>query len=305
MQEEKTQRLLAQLQQLRQSGQALYLAIDATHRTPDLDELEFARQVASQGLVVPLKHPEIDPAKQPCWTNAASAPPSLLARSVELALAETMPDALIQGHGRRIAGWLELETPAKQAAAHIGRQMIRRDAAGETVLLRLHDPSVLWALWPVLSPLQQRWLFRGIRRWWLLDPAGELACLEPPQTAQSAPAEAAAIWSAEQWQRIADIGAFNRALLDWAQQRPLPDGEDLLAARAEAFSALRQARALGFIDEQDLALFALHALSVHPRFYRHPKIQARLTRRQADDFYSGLVDELSEADWQNIAAETA
>ncbi|MEO2217993.1 DUF4123 domain-containing protein [Chromobacterium vaccinii] len=305
MSPEEISSLLSQLQQLQQTGSPLYLAVDATHREPSNDELEFAQQVASQGLVVPLKHPEVDPAKQPYWASIASSPPTLLARSVELALAETMPDALAQGHGRRVAGWLELEAPAKQAAAHIGRQMIRRDAAGETLLLRLHDPSVLWALWPILSPLQQRWLFRGIRRWWLLNPAGELACLEPPRAAQSGPAEAAAIWSEEQWQRIADIGAFNRSLLDWAQLRPLPDGEDLLAARTEAFAALRQARVLGFVDEQDLALFSLHALSVHPRFYRHPTMQARLARRQADDFYSGLVDGLSEIDWQSIAAESA
>ncbi|WP_249605310.1 hypothetical protein [Chromobacterium sp. IRSSSOUMB001] len=292
--------ILRQLQARQQAGAQLLLALDAPSRPLAGAEAELDAQVRQQGLPVPLKHPQLDPARQPAWLPLTAGAPAL-ADSIAQALAEAEPDALAQGQGRLVAGWLEIAGSAKLAAAHIGRQMIRRTPNGETHLLRLHDPAVSWALWPLLNTAQQRGLLGSVSRWWLLDPAGELVCLEPAQQAARAP-RLPSRWEPGLWEDIARIGSLNRALLAWREQAPECDADKLETARLHAFAALRHAGALGFDDDEDLSRFALHAVTVHPRFYLHPRVQALLAGRAADDFYSGLTDSLSEADWAAIAA---
>ncbi|MGR2662825.1 DUF4123 domain-containing protein [Chromobacterium haemolyticum] len=292
--------ILRQLQARQQAGAQLLLALDAPSRPLAGAEAELDAQVRQQGLPVPLKHTQLDPARQPAWLPLIAGAPAL-ADSIAQAQAETEPDALTQGQGRRVAGWLEIAGSAKLAAAHIGRQMIRRTPNGETHLLRLHDPAVSWALWPLLNAAQQRGLLGSVSRWWLLDPAGELICLEPTQTVAGAPRPLSR-WEPDLWEDIARIGPLNRALLAWRELAPECDDGKLESARLHAFTALRHASALGFDDEEDLSRFALHAITVHPRFYLHPRVQALLAGREADDFYSGLTDSLSETDWAAIAA---
>ncbi|WP_374422616.1 hypothetical protein [Chromobacterium sp.] len=292
--------ILQQLQDRLHTGAQLLLALDAPSRPLAGAEAELNEQARQQGLLLPLKHPQLDPARQPAWLPLNAGAPAL-ADSIAQALAEAEPDALALGQGRRVAGWLEIAGSAKLAAAHIGRQMIRRNSNGETHLLRLHDPAVSWALWPLLNTAQQHGLLGSIKRWWLLDPAGELICLQPAQTVAGAPRPLSR-WEPALWEDLARIGPLNRALLAWRELAPECDGGKLETARLHAFSALRHASALGFDDEEDLSRFALHAITVHPRFYLHPRVQALLAEREADDFYSGLTDSLSEADWAAIAA---
>lgn len=292
--------ILQQLQARQQAGAQLLLALDAPSRPLAGAEAELNEQARQQGLLLPLKHPQLDPARQPAWLPLNAGAPAL-ADSIAQALAEAEPDALALGQGRRVAGWLEITGSAKLAAAHIGRQMIRRSPNGETHLLRLHDPAVSWALWPLLNTAQQRGLLGSVSRWWLLGPAGELTCLEPAPPATGA-ARPLSRWEPGLWEDIARIGPLNRALLAWREHAPECDAGTLETARLHAFAALRHAGALGFDDEEDLSRFALHAVTVHPRFYLHPRVQALLAGREADDFYSGLTDSLSEADWAAIAA---
>ena len=168
--------ILQQLQDRLHTGAQLLLALDAPSRPLAGAEAELNEQARQQGLLLPLKHPQLGPARQPAWLPLNAGAPAL-ADSIAQALAEAEPDALALGQGRRVAGWLEIAGSAKLAAAHIGRQMIRRNSNGETHLLRLHDPAVSWALWPLLNTAQQHGLLGSIKRWWLLTrPANSSAC---------------------------------------------------------------------------------------------------------------------------------
>jgi len=274
----------------------LWLAVDATPASdePLAEDIQAALD-SPIAVTVPLNHSKIDKSLQPRWLplNTEQAEGSfLLQDSIAQALSELRPSALQQGRGRRIAGWIELDGDIRQAAAHLGRQMIRRHPKGHNCLLRLHDPAVLWAVWPVLTGAQQRELLGPVSKWWLLDPAGELTSM---QSRDDGPASS---WTLEQWIEIDNITPMNQALRDWSVSASLR--EPLPHVRQIAMQALRRAQVGGFSHPRDLAAFAVHAITVHPNFDTHPAVRRVLAQRKPDDKYMALIETLTERDWSDV-----
>lgn len=252
---------------------------------------------------VPVASEEVDARFFPRWVHADTASfrgSWTVRQSMELALAELDPLALEQGGGRRVGGWLQTDGDPRLAAQHLGRCMVQRWAGGSSVLLRLQDPAVLWALWPLLDAQQQDALLGPISRWWLLDPMGQL--VELARTAPTQPVPPLE-FTPQQWQDIDNVQALNQALLQWRQERE--DGAaqgDIERARQTAVAALRRARQYQLEHAQDLALFAWHALSVHPGFDQHDIIQSLLQKRTPETRYSWVVADVSQAQWDQIGA---
>lgn len=286
-----------------QAGKQLCLALDYSHRALSDDELLLDEAAKLKGFVVPLKHRSLNPAMRPYWLPLSSENAAHLLPSIEQALQEASPDLIAEGCGRRVAGWLEMTGDAQQAALHISQQMIRSSLLGGEHLLRLHDPAVLWALWPLLNHEQQKYLLGPVASWSLIAPNGQLMALQiKPDTGNNKGTPH--VWGRQLWHDIALIAPFNQALLAYLAQNA-----DLQIAQLDhlhelGFAAIKRARLLGFSDDADLALFAQHAFTIHPFFDRHPLLQKCLAARQADSYYGGLVADLSDSDWQNIAAST-
>ncbi|AZN36103.1 DUF4123 domain-containing protein [Iodobacter ciconiae] len=286
-----------------QVGKQLYLALDNSHRVLSDDELLLDEAAKLKGFVVPLKYRSLNPVMRPHWLPLTGENSEYLLPSIEQALQEASPDLIAEGCGRRVAGWLEISGDAKQAALHISGQMIRSSPLGGKHLLRLHDPAVLWALWPLLNHEQQKYLLGPVASWSLIAPNGQLMALQiKPDTGNNKGTPE--IWGRLLWQDIALIAPFNQALLAYLAQNA-----DLQIAQLDhlhelGFAAIKRARLLGFSDDADLALFAQHAFTIHPFFDRHSLLQKCLAARQADSYYGGLVADLSDSDWQNIAAST-
>lgn len=286
----------------------LWLAAETVARVPDepKTELEAAFEKGPVSRVW-LIDPQVDRSLSPRWlalNTEIFAGSALLQDSIEQALVELESARLLHGQGRRIAGWLELDGTVLEATFHISKQMILRGPQGGRHFLRLHDPAVLWALWLVLTPVQQRSLLGPINTWWMLDPAGQLLALraasEQPGTepADSEP------WTAQQWMDIANITPLNRALRHpRAQEKLLAHGVE--RAHRIGMQAMRRAHALGFTDIADMTEFTLHALTVHPHFDQHPHVQQALEKREPGDHYTALVDGLSQDDWHAIETECA
>lgn len=286
-------------EQARSSAGILWLAIDAPGDAAgclagDLEDA-FEGRTAT---VLPLSHPSVDPAWRPRWLRLDTSTPSgslLLQESIAQALVEIEPDRLRSGQGRRIAGWLQLgAAEPSTATAHVAREMIRRGPTGTQRLVRLHDPAVLWALWPLLGSAQQRKLLGPLNSWTILDPRGGIACL---RGAGDGTADA---WSAALWQDVDAITPLNAALRSVDLCNSIETAADLERARVVVLHAFRRARNLGFSHSRDLAAFALHAVKVHPAFDSHPLVATALRGRSADDHYMELVDSLSNEDWVEI-----
>lgn len=219
--------------------------------------------------------------------------------SVNEALLENTPDELATGQGRRICGWLASSAPLEHVARHLGAVAIQNHASGNKVLLRSYDPAVAEHLWPLLLPRQQDVLWGPVAAWWFIDGNQQLRQQQRTGPRQSSTAQLGL--QPQQWQVIDLIGPLNRALLLARQEGRQIVSTDLAVARA----ALQRAQASGFSDAQDLADYAVFALLVHPHFDLHPKVRPLLAQRPPGAFFTGLVADLTEADWQLVAASPA
>ena len=285
--------------QARGGGSILWLAVDAPgeNALPLTDALE-ERLAGGDARFVPLAHPAVDPRWRPRWLRldtSASSGSLLLQDSIDHALGELSPESLRRGQGRRIAGWLRLDRDAPDAAlVHLAGETIRRGPTGLRRLLRLHDPAVLWALWPLLGPERRRQMLGPVVSWSLLAPNGTLVRLE------SVVGEPGQAWDATLWQRVDAITPLNAALRDEEIAAHAMSDAQLERTRAMAMAALARAGDWGFDHPRDLCGFARHALTVHPFFDSHPTVARALQARAAGDHYLALVDDFSRDDWLEI-----
>lgn len=278
-----------------------WLVIDPVPR-PLVDTQPFDAAILDRKPIrAPSPAPDVDTRHMPLLVeldSAQAADSGILRQAIEEALAECGAEPLAQGAGRRICGWLESSADGGTLARHLADRFILRPADDRPRKLRWFDPAVLWAMWPLLEPAQRKTLLGPIDAWWLLDPAGRWLTLR----AQSAGKASAKLnVDADQLAELGRIGALNRALREWGAADALPDA--LINARVVATAALRRAAGLGFGDADDLAAFALRALTVDPRFDAHALVRERLAMRQDGDYFTGLVDDLKPEDWLRIRAE--
>ncbi len=271
----------------------VWLALDG--RAPDKQATSALRQglLAREAVPVRLSHPQMDERLYPAWYRLdanRSTDSALLRLSVEIALDELDPQVLRQGGGRVLAGWLALpgSVPPGEVASHLGRQMIQRRHM-RTLLLRLHDPAVLWWLWQWLDAAQRAALLGRMNAWWLLSPLGELHALERPS---GAGVDTLALGE-RQWRDVFAIASLNQVLR--SLDAP-PDGQTLRMLH----DAARRACEHGLTDTDDQAAFIRHSLQMHPQFDRHPLLQSLLQRRQPGEFYAALSAELDDAAWRQV-----
>lgn len=220
----------------------------------------------------------------------------LIWASLEEALTEMLPETLATGGGRRICGWIQSPADSNRLLRHMNAHMMQVKGA-RRFLFRWNDPAVLWATWPLLTHAQQATLLGPMTACHLLDPAGHLVTLTPPQPANGQTLEL----SAEQWQDIENLSALNCALREQDLMRISP--EQVAIARDTVMVAIRRARRLGFDDKYDHHAFARCSLNIHPSFDAHPLIAERLARRETDDLFTALIDDLGAHQWVAIASD--
>jgi len=252
---------------------------------------------------VPIGHRDVNETSYPVLTPlrlAVDAERELLVHTVREACIEMQPQALRTGQGRRIGGWLISDAPVHTIASELGQVMLQRHPSGGTVWLRFQDPAVLWVMsgWlPALqqAALQQAALLGSVRTFHVLTPAMQLLSLQSTEARDGAELDL----TDAQWSAIELVGPLNTALRD----REIFGPDQLPVARRNAFAAIRRAKAMGFHDGADLALYGGCALWRHPRFDFHPLMVARLKARPPGGFFSALIEGLTERDWERMRQE--
>ncbi|UXY16959.1 DUF4123 domain-containing protein [Chitiniphilus purpureus] len=286
-----------------QSGRALLL-LDPALRPPLPGDPLAAALENGPWLPIGIREREVDPALIPLLIELDlhdATGVAVLRASVAEAWAENQPQRLARGEGRRICGWLSTPFTLAQVARHLGALCVQTRPDGRRTLLRLFDPAVTAALDLILTAPQRMLLLGPCSSWLYLDGERQLGGLQSDTPRQ---AVGGIGWSNAQWADLDLLGAANLALLA-LREAGLLDDASYAPARQAALPALRRAAALGFGDAHDLSHFARHALTLHPAFDSHPVIRARLTQRAPDDYYTALIADLTEADWQQIRAMPA
>ncbi|MDP9917501.1 hypothetical protein J2W24_003152 [Variovorax boronicumulans] len=281
-------------------AQGCMILLDPALRPPAEDP-SWPADDAQAPVSIAMAHPRVDPSVVPQLLTLHPNDESharMLVYTLDEAQADCDRESLSHGRGRRIGAWLVTPAPASEVGDHLGRVMLQRHALTHAqVWLRLHDPAVLWLLWPELSAQQQTALLGPIEAAYLLDPLGKIEMIRRPAAAASAHGLEL---TPQQWTTVDATGAANQALRDWSS---MPAGTPIRLHAQVAVAAVKRAALRGFSDTSDQALFARLALTVHPRFDRHPWVTQRLDERAPEDYFSGLVADLDEAQWQQIATD--
>lgn len=276
------------------------LLIDPLLRDPAEDEdwQGLNDALAARSSSVRLAHPDIDPSIWPRLVALDLARPrdaDISRAAAHMAIRDWQPEALVQGRGRRIGGWIFGVTHAGTMARHLARSLLQAGPGGSRRLLRLHDPAVIDLVWRMASDRQKADLLGPATLWVNLDRWARLACY-----ASEAPRSGVGLqFDAEQWRSISLLGAVNRAWRTVAERPATVSAEAL----AQVVACVRRGAETGLRDMRDWEAMAVRALTVHPEFDRHPDMAALLMERPDDVGFARLVMELTEADWERIARE--
>jgi hypothetical protein len=282
-----------------------YLLIDPTLRNVQEDPAlaELLTKAKSQYHPIPRRHSALRADQQPVliapqWDLPATR--ALIEQVFRASLADLHPDSYSCGAGQRIGGWLFSDAPPNLIANHLGALMVQRmpadfpERGGKRHLLRVQDPLVLSALWEIVTPEQASVLLGPISAWYVVGTDFHLRTFTPLKTTPYL--DGSIDFSVEQWQDIRALEYVHRAAL---LSRRLFDMEQ---NRRPWLAAMRRAQQLGLSDEDDLRLFAHHAVTVHPYFDCHPALLDVLSQWRTEG-YGGATADLSDADWDTIAAE--
>lgn len=178
-------------------------------------------------------------------------------------------------------------------ALHCRHAALMQDGlSGQRWLFRLHDPAVLHQL---------RWMLTPGELADLLGPTHHLSYVLADQWHRlDVERSARQRLSAAQRQRLLSIGAINQVERRLALAGPAP------AWRSGAAIERLIVRAMsthGFSRTQDQVDFAVRGMTLHPRFDDHPHMRTMLQGRVAEDSFADLMMDISDDEWQTIAAE--
>lgn len=256
-------------------------------------------QLASNGL--PSDFPT-HPVVPTCLENEAHLLPLLIslrelsAKQVEWLLDNLSP--LADKSASPICATLLASTAeTKDLVGHLSaRVLIRRlDKVGGTALLRYYDPRVFAQLQWMLSIYQMRALFGPVDLWSIyLEGAWH--------TVQRSQLELSNwVIDAKCCARLDRIGLINETL------RGMPSA--LRGAHTEIGKAIDESLIYAqqhyqFERNEDRVAFALHAMTVHREFDRHPTIQNLIGQLATESqTYADATALLNESDWQRIGID--
>ncbi|MCP1131223.1 DUF4123 domain-containing protein [Robbsia andropogonis] len=262
---------------------------------------------------IPVPHTAFPPDQQPYLLALDLKSPQgrkLFERSIEIAVADRLPDRMARGAGQRIGGWIQASVAPADLARYWGRMTVQYDLRDRATLLRFYDNRSLALLWPLLTYRQRQALLGPVEVWWTLDAISEpvgyrldtpsrtdaqqrLMTDAPPNTARQQ--QPLAIL-AEQWPHIFRHGVTNRAIAGYQFV-----GGGMTRQKVDIASrAAERAELLRLDDVDDATLFVTHALSWHPQFDEHPRVLEALRTVGPDVFYAEAISALTDAEIDDI-----
>ncbi|QEO98569.1 DUF4123 domain-containing protein [Xanthomonas oryzae] len=284
----------------RQAGGARRYLLMQTTDAADAAGDRFQQMLAEVGLApMPVK---IHKLPSPLWPVLIALDldqgthSALSALAVDMAIADTAPQAMEHGQIQRTCAWIFSNAPVGELARHLATTAIARHLPSHKARwLRYYDPLVADLFWQACAPEQLAYFLRDIACLAYIDRWQTLQVVRPPDSCVPA-----AALPATAWERLDGIGALNQA---WARARCA--GMDIAPAQfSAAAAAVQHGCRQGVRPGPGLDLFAWQAVHLGPGFYRHRQVQALLDQVSAGEDYTELANQVDDAHWQGIAMET-
>ncbi|KAB7769101.1 DUF4123 domain-containing protein [Xanthomonas maliensis] len=220
---------------------------------------------------------------------------TLSALAVDMALADTTPQAMERGQIQRTCEWIFSDLSIGQLTRQLATTAVTRHPVTHMARwLRYYDPLVADMFWSTCAPAQLAYFLNGI---------ASLAYIDRWQSLQVVSGESdttpSAVLPPSAWERLDGIGALNQA---WV--RTHSEGAQIVREQfSAAVLAVQHGVRRGLRPGAGLDLFAWQALHLGPGFYRHRQVQALLEQVSAGEDYTELANQLDDAHWQGIGME--
>ncbi|TCS33313.1 uncharacterized protein DUF4123 [Paucimonas lemoignei] len=208
-------------------------------------------------------------------------------------LLEMLDRAQDSGDVPVVVTFLASDVDLERMRLHWTRQLMIYLPGGGRALLRSYDPRVFMQLRWMFTPAQLGRLFGPIDKWTVYNgqswqsharPDGTHSTASPIDTGQAI--------------QLGRIGQINQVLAQFSATH-LPELESV---SRKIHSLLVRAQEHGLMAEQELIAFAMHGMTVHPNFYRHPDIARRIAEiDRSEQTYLDAIASIDAAHWQRIA----
>jgi hypothetical protein len=227
----------------------------------------------------------------------ALLPCTHLTDSQQMQLIESLEHAHRDHSPPTVMTFVDSSADLEKIRAHWLRQLVIRLPQGGRALLRSYDPRVFVQLQWMLRPAQTKQLFGPITRWTTYLGRGWYSAAPPNVMAED---EAATQLNAAQTNQLARIGNINQVL----DKLPLALKQQHETTSRCIDNLLQRAQEHGLQREDEQISFAIHGMTIHPDFDRHPTINRLITTLDREEqTYCDAVAMLDAAAWQNIANE--
>lgn len=210
-------------------------------------------------------------------------------------LLEMLDRAQESGDVPAVVTFLASDVDLERMRWHWTRQLMIYLPGGGRALLRSYDPQVFMQLRWMFTPAQLGRLFGPIDKWTAYNgqswqshakPDGTHSTASPIDTVQAT--------------QLGRIGQINQVLA----QLPGPYLPELESISRKIDSLVARAKAHGLIAEDELIAFAIHGMTVHPNFDRHPDIARRISEiDRSEQTYLDAIAAIDAAHWQRIAQD--
>lgn len=197
----------------------------------------------------------------------------------------------------------------EQLRYHWMQKIMVSTSQGQKIHLPSYTPGVFVQLQRLYTPAQFNALFGNLEAWSIYhDQAWHT--LHASQHLSHHPADTRTVLSDALLTRMFRIPTINRVLKKLPQrppQRPryqaaAPNEYFTLSETIETLILRAHTHGLERVEEQ--VAFALHGLTIHPEFDRHPRIQQLLTTlNRQEQTYEDISALLQPQDWQQIRQE--
>jgi hypothetical protein len=176
------------------------------------------------------------------------------------------------------------------------RAILRAPGENRSVYFRFHDPRVVQQLRWILNPAQLTRLFKGVKRWTFVLQT-EWLCLHVDLMAAATASDLPLALSRAQFEQIERTAAVNAV----TQILMSSVGHDAWLLGPQIDQAMERAvNQHAFTRHADLQAFALHAMTMHPKFDSDAQISAALRARDEDESYEDVAAGIDPDHWNSL-----
>ena len=216
-----------------------------------------------------------------------------MSETQQMQLLELFEQSHIQDQQLPVVTFLHSDMDKNRLQIHWMKQLLIRLPQGGNALLRSYDPRVFIQLQWILQPEKIKELFGPVTRWTIYQD-GNWRSFHPPEVDNLIHTKL----NVKQVDQLVRIGCINQVF----DKLPDANRRDRIAIGRSIDALLSRAQEHNFKQEAEQITFALHGMTIHSDFDKHPRVKRMIDEIDPEEqTYCDAAALLDETVWQEIA----